>query len=329
MGNAWSEEEILKHSETYREVIAEFNSGFCQEIEAIAAGADIDPRWVYAINSRSELMQGALKTKAKKDRSADGCTVVADRKAQLLAQNWDWCSALEDLTVVLEIHQKDYPTVMMVTEPGIIGKIGLNSAGIGVTLTRLTAGKKYQGATDQPCVPVHVLMRSILESPDYQSAVGMLKKHAGGKYACLCVAGPRNKTLMAEMAGNKASYLTENVDSRYFVHTNHYSDDVPKKDTPSQSVARMKTAVKLLKEYKKEKDMAKSKDTSLTVEYIKQVLTHSKDAPIAADYGPHLELPDRGTVCSIVMELDKRVLHVTLGNPLRFPWVKMGLGEPF
>ena len=54
-----------------------------------------------------------------------------------MAQNWDWMEEQSPNLLLLTIIQPDKPTIKMVTEAGIIGKIGLNSAGVGVCLNAI------------------------------------------------------------------------------------------------------------------------------------------------------------------------------------------------
>lgn len=64
---------------------------------------------------------------------SDGSTALSWRTedASYLAQNWDWMEAQKKNPIVLTITQAEKPTIKMVTEAGLIGKIGLNSAGVG------------------------------------------------------------------------------------------------------------------------------------------------------------------------------------------------------
>lgn len=55
----------------------------------------------------------------------------------LLGQTWDWGRPLENLAVLMQLKISENHTIQMLTEPGIIGKIGLNSHGIGTCLNIL------------------------------------------------------------------------------------------------------------------------------------------------------------------------------------------------
>ena len=80
----------------------------------------------------------------------------------LLAQNWDWhpdCAA----TTVIWIVEHAHGWFATLTEAGILAKIGLNDAGLGVCLNmlRTTADGGFDGT------PIHLLLRQTLEQlPD-------------------------------------------------------------------------------------------------------------------------------------------------------------------
>jgi hypothetical protein len=67
---------------------------------------------------------------------------------------------MRELIVVLEIRRPGFPTILMMTEPGIIGKIGFNSAGLGVALNWLTCGQPLFGVRMiDPALRSALLMR--------------------------------------------------------------------------------------------------------------------------------------------------------------------------
>ena len=88
---------------------------------------------------------------------ANVCTALCFQPTALLGQNWDWSSQLENLAVLLQIRVSENMTIQMLTEPGIIGKIGMNSQGIAACLNILLLNKPLDG------VPIHIVLRSILE----------------------------------------------------------------------------------------------------------------------------------------------------------------------
>jgi isopenicillin-N N-acyltransferase-like protein len=76
--------------------------------------------------------------------SSDGpneCTSLFCPTNGILAQNWDWDKTLESLMFVQKITRPDRHQLIQLTEPGILGKIGMNSAGLGVCLNILSTGR--------------------------------------------------------------------------------------------------------------------------------------------------------------------------------------------
>ena len=96
----------------------------------IADGAGAGYEDVLALNVRTEIAFG-LATSVP----TDGCTSLAwhTDRGSWLGQNWDWMNAQKENMLLLVIEKPDL-TIKMVTEGGIVGKIGLNSAGVGVLL---------------------------------------------------------------------------------------------------------------------------------------------------------------------------------------------------
>ena len=66
------------------------------------------------------------------------------KESGILSQNCDWAKDLEPLTVILKIKKKTKPEIIQIAEPGIIGKIGMNDAGLGVCLNFLHIEKEYK-----------------------------------------------------------------------------------------------------------------------------------------------------------------------------------------
>mgnify|MGYP002115340558 CR=1 FL=1 len=71
--------------------------------------------------------------------------------------------------IMMKITQKNgRPTIFMVTEAGIIGKTGFNSAGVGLYLNALSTDQAPKG------LPLHMAMRGSQGS--YQISAGLLRQ---------------------------------------------------------------------------------------------------------------------------------------------------------
>lgn len=161
---------------------------------------------------------------------SDGCTSLAfttpsgpagDEKpsSSFLAQNWDWLPAQAPNLIVARISQPEtnVPDIAMVTEAGIIGKIGLNSAGVGCCLNAVRAR-----GVDPSRLPVHFALRTILESSTRTQAVERIRGLGGvAGSAHILVADP-DGAVGLEFAGGTERIGEISPDEKgRVVHTNH------------------------------------------------------------------------------------------------------------
>ena len=199
------DEEIFHYAKKFKTTINSFNRDYAREIESMAKAIDINPLWIYALNSRTEIM----------NRFANECTAAYFSDSKLLGQNWDWASELEDLVVLLQIKQEGKPAILQMTEPGIIGKIGFNSSGLGICLNFLHIdGYEPKG------VPTHVLLRAVLECQTIEQATTLILQHSIGRTANFLIGDQYGNYLDIEFAGDDQFILNER--NQAFIHTNHY-----------------------------------------------------------------------------------------------------------
>jgi isopenicillin-N N-acyltransferase-like protein len=167
VGLGWDEATSIGRG--YADRIAAFDANLADEIRGVAAGGGFPEDDILALNARSEIALSA--------RFADGCTSFAAfgratrRGETILCQNWDWRPALGDSMVVLRIDQPGKPSLTMLTEAGIIGKLGFNSAGLGVCLNAIVTDRVDPNGT-----PLHVVLRAILDSPTLGDAIGAVAR---------------------------------------------------------------------------------------------------------------------------------------------------------
>jgi len=102
----------------------------------------------------------------------------------------------------------------MLTEPGIIGKIGMNNAGLGVCLNILTTDQRLEG------VPVHLLLRAILDCSSMEDVEALLEEHSGGKASHVLAGDSEGRCLSVEFAGRQKRQLQP--EGGVLLHTNHY-----------------------------------------------------------------------------------------------------------
>ncbi|KAI1961913.1 hypothetical protein LOZ58_002990 [Ophidiomyces ophidiicola] len=135
-------------------------------VGSVAKGAGLDVASILALNVRTEIAYGMFN---------DGCTAFSWKsdKKSFLAQNWDWDN--EQASNLISIHIRPLtsskPAIHMITEGGIIGKIGLNSKGVGVTLNAVKCA-----GVDFKKTPCHLALRAALDSNSHTEAIEKIER---------------------------------------------------------------------------------------------------------------------------------------------------------
>lgn len=180
------------------------------EMDGIAAGAGL-ARWqVGALNGRTELL-AALSTTGEGECST---SVVLAPGGPRTVQTWDWHDTLRDGMVLWSIQER----VLTFTEAGIVGKIGLNSAGLGVHFNVL----RHASDSAEIGVPVHVVARRILDEAatlDEATAIARSARLSASTLITVVTAdGVRGLELSPAGVG-----VVDASDGVY-LHTNHFLD---------------------------------------------------------------------------------------------------------
>jgi isopenicillin-N N-acyltransferase-like protein len=137
--------EALALGEKGRLLMQLVEPALAEELEAIAEGAEVDPREIFAINFRVGLTRVATPPAPVAEEPV--CTTAAAIGAvtadghTLLAQNWDQNSALQANLVVIEQRMPGQPALLYVTEAGRLFLHGMNEAGVGVVGNALSCDR--------------------------------------------------------------------------------------------------------------------------------------------------------------------------------------------
>ncbi len=290
------EAEVFEQASHFHNVIAAFNADYIDEIKGIADGSGQDLLSIVALNARTEIF--ALKGQT----SVNECTSMCFSQRPILGQTWDWGKPLEALCAVMRISRPDGHVIRMFGEPGIIGKIGINSAGLGVCLNILTL-KRHLGG-----LPIHVMLRAILDCKSIAEAIAVIARAATGKSSNVIVADGMGACFATEFADDET--FQPNAFEGNFVHTNHYlGREINDADDPLffNSRARLKTASEGLSQIREH--------TVTSMIDILSDRTHDQ-FPIHRQYVADDVLQNVGTVATIVMNLSTQELHVRKGNNL-------------
>ncbi|KAF2834502.1 AAT-domain-containing protein [Patellaria atrata CBS 101060] len=267
---------------------------YLKEMQGIADGAGVKLIDILAINVRTEIAFGLF---------SDGCTSVSfmTDEASYIAQNWDWARAQKDNILQLTIEQTGKPTIKIITEAGLIGKIGLNSAGVGICFNAIRA----QGM-DPSRVPCHVALRMALECSSMNEAVQKLDSFGVASSSFMLIADPIS-TIGLEWSSIDVQKL--HADSKGWIyHSNHYLLEHPGvHDTRwvTDSLFRIARIKELRKQFCGEKQ---------SIEGIKGMLKDEMNFPAAICRAEEQGVESE-TLFSIVMNLTKKRAEVTIGRP--------------
>ncbi len=295
---------VLKTARRFVPVIQSFDPAILEEIRGIAEGARAEFEEILALNARTELMYPG-------NRAEGECTAVAvlpeaaASGEMLLAQNWDWKPQLMESVVLLDIRQEGKPNVVTLTEAGVVGKIGLNSAGLATCLNVLKSTVGMIG------IPIHVLLRGILNCERFGDAIARIAAADRGS-ANNCVLAHRDGMAMDFELGPQALdfFYPENG---LLVHTNHFISE------------RLKPIEAALTEFPdsllrlgRAKQKLLPRAGQISVEDLKGVFRDHFNHPDAICRHPDERDPEAErvqTIVSIIMNLHTKEVHISHGPP--------------
>jgi isopenicillin-N N-acyltransferase-like protein len=192
-----------------------------EEVAGLAVGAGLEPWCVAALTARTEILAAA------------GATTVGECSTFVLAppggglprtiQTWDWYEALRDNMLLLSVATEDGRTVRLFTEFGIVGKIGVNDAGLGLHFNIL----HHRDDGGSPGVPVHAVARRILdEATTVAEATAIARSAIVSASTVLTVVawdGERASARCLELSPAGVGVVEPDA-AGVLLHTNHFLD---------------------------------------------------------------------------------------------------------
>lgn len=299
--------ELSEIGKQYLERIFNFNEAYAFEIEGIASGAGVDPWQIALLNSRNEAHH-LLKGRQKQNE----CTTLFLPKVGILGQNWDWVQNFEELLAIIIHERRDGHKILQMTEPGVIGKIGLNSSGLGVCLNFLVGRNNCVG------IPVHILLRSVLDSGSIEEAEEIIKNAEVASFSNLLGADHSGRFFDFEFFKENKALVHYQYGIPY--HTNHYLNDFDTID-PNDMDDREKYLYEDSKIRCLQVEKLLGKAQIQHIELAKNILGN-EDNGNHAIYSRYKQIAgfSIGTVCSVVMDLINCTMYITKGNPTNTPY---------
>ncbi len=180
-----------------------------EEMRGTAEGAGIELGQIGALNARTEILAAASGAKP-----GECSTIVSTRAGAVGAQTWDWHEELSRCWHLQEVRGTPRGFVGL-TEHGILAKIGINDAGVGIMFNIL--GHQRDRAFG---VPVHLVAARVLaEAATLAEAVTILRTAPVSTSSAITVVSP-DGAVIVELSPEGAAVLEPQKGA--LLHTNHF-----------------------------------------------------------------------------------------------------------
>ena len=302
-GLDWAD--ALAQARRYLNPIEGYAPHLLEEMRGIATGATVSLNEILALNCRTEILSlGAIPPR-------DECTAIfvapeatGDGHA-LLAQNWDWANIMRGGMVLLRIEQPGLPTVLTLTEAGMVGKIGFNSAGVGMVTNFLRHDHRRAG------VPFHVILREALNASRLGLAVAAVYTGPRADSGNYLLAHAGGEALDLEATPSDVGFL--HPQDGLLVHTNHFL--TPRLQAGDVGIV---ASDHTLLRYGRAVRLLRAQAGQITVETLKSILrdhfNHPKSICRHPDPGQS-EMEHSATLASVIVDLTAAEMYVTAGEP--------------
>ena len=322
----------------YRDLIGDLDSALLAEIEGIASGAGRHVDEILALNARTEILPPSYPGDPHPHRSKIAaanvrggvpdwgeCTAVAVKPGQsttgttLLAQNWDWLGAQRAALVLLRVRDAGGASCLTLTEAGMLAKIGFNRRGFGVCLNilRSTDDGGHTG------VPVHVLLRALLERDSVADAVAFASKLSFGASSNVLCADASGDTAALEFSP-RGLEVVRGADAA-LCHTNHFLAPAA-----ARHQASLAPSLSTLPRLARITALTQARQGKFSVADLQRMLRDEADGYLSICRSPDPALAPEAcieTVASVVMDLGERVMHLAPDVPSRVDYLPVALGQ--
>lgn len=215
-----SHDETLDRAARYARALREQSPAYYEGMRGIAEGSGFALEAIAALNVRYELFYDAFVERPL----PDGCTAFAvlpdsTRDGSLLiGENWDWIAGVRG--ALLHTTELDGLCVLAFTEAGIFGgKIGLNSAGLGLLINGLTS---HDDDWSRLRRPFHTRCGEILRSHRLDDAQWVVTAEPRSCSANFLIAQAPAHVVNLESSPELVGI--SHYESGFVVHSNHFVD---------------------------------------------------------------------------------------------------------
>lgn len=288
-----------------------------EEVAAVAEGAKIPVGELMEVIARTEIMTLA-------PASGTECSTVSFTRpgGSLAAQNWDWAadfSTLWHINVVGAVPGQ--LRHVGIAEYGMLGKIGLNEAGVGVLLNIL----KHEG-DGAGGVPIHMILERVLSTATTLDEALEVIHSAPTTSSSIITVVTADEVVQVEIANAEkrerraeGSSTSPDSESGFLLHTNHFlhPDLVPgslELNATSTSRARQAHLERRLEDYSIRAGTSGGPDS--TADLIDLLTTGPGEAPVSCTPEPGAAYGDRSaTLVTVQIDPKRKQIDLAPGSP--------------
>ena len=323
--------EVLRRAGLYLRVIEKLAPQYAAAMRGVAEGSNRELLEIAALNARYELIYSEVTKQALtpdpspvgdygrgvpegRGEGHDGCTSFAvlphktANKHLIMGENWDWIPEVRGL--VLKIREPGVPEILCFTEAGIVGgKIGLNSAGLGLAINGLNSEHDNWALLGKP---FHLRCWEILRCTKFEQAVRVVTEGERSVSANFLIAQAPDRVIDLETAPTGVSQLFPK--DGWLAHTNHFLE---------LSAAGLTRQIQTSKRPSTEQRLARVQHLLRTSPKLDQaraieILRDHDDFPYSLCRHPDENFPPEeryASVVSVVMDLHEKTLLIASGPP--------------
>ena len=303
-------------------IIGEYDAEILEELEGLAKGADLSLEEIVALNARYELVWASDLVAAPESGACTCLSALPEVTKDghtLMGQNWDLWPRVHDHLIVLERQQSGEPSSVTIVEAGIIGGLGMNSAGLGVCLTALVSSLDRF----EPKVPVWLIVRGVLKADNFRNAINTVMSTKAAVSVNLLIAHQAGEVIDLEVMPKDVGFLYAR--DGILGHSNHFLFFTNREDILDLckvahpcSLFRFERARRLLAEDRGHID----------IDSFQRVFQDHFSYPgsICRHVDPKNDYAHQyTTVLSLIMDLEERSLFVAEGSPCQNEYIKLPL----
>lgn len=299
LGRDTHEERVLARVVQYRRVLEEQVPHLAEEVEGLAAGAGISSDDAVVLQYRRELAYDAA------EAVAGECTLIGLRDPEgraVLAQNVDLVGRMTPLGTVMRIRPPEsaVPQALIYTFAGLLGFLGLNEAGLAIGINILHAEDWRVG------VSPYLLVRHLLRCQTVSECIAEIGRIPRSSSRAFTISDP-NETVTVEMGVTQFDVQRAPL----LCQTNHFLSERLAKIDRLHIFSRNAS--------RKRREIALSKASALPSENLVgdlfTLLSDHSMYPLGLCVHAEGHTHREETVASVVMEPQKRRMHVRKGHP--------------